>query len=129
MADYPDKPKLQDGWHDVRIEKLFEYEKKKTGAPMVGVVMLNNQGHEGILYLRNSYGEEEWSDKKWGRLFTAMGQEGKESRSDRNEQVKAQYGTPVRVKVDEDKPGFIGMVLPLKREDKKPESFEEDVPF
>ena len=128
MPDYPDKPKIQGGWHDVRIEELFEYDNKKTGAPMVGVVMLNNQGHEGILYLRNSFGEEEWSDKKWGRLFTAMGQEGKESRSDRNEQVKAQYGTPLRVKVDEE-PGLIGMVLPLKREDKKPESFEEDVPF
>ena len=127
MPDYPDKPKLQDGWHDVRIDQLFEYE--KNGTQGVGVVMLNNQGHEGVLFVRNHFGQEEWSDKRWGRLFTAMGQEGKESRSDRNEQVKAQYGTPVRVKVDEGKPGLIGMVLPLEREDKKPESFEEDVPF
>ena len=124
---YPDKPKLQDGWHDVRIERLFEYE--KNGTQGVGVVMENNLGHEGVLFVRNHFGQEEWADKKWGRLFTAMGQEGKESRSDRNEQVKAQYGTPLRVKVDEGKPGLIGMVLPLEREDKKPESFEEDVPF
>mgnify|MGYP003122507794 CR=1 FL=1 len=76
---YPDKPKLQDGWHDVRIERLFEYE--KNGTQGVGVVMENNLGHEGVLFVRNHSARRNGPTRsgaaclpQWGRKVRSLAQ-------------------------------------------------------